>query len=204
MKTLDQEIKKQLGSLSPLLVLKRWLDEALQIPHLKEPWAMFLSTGNKREVSSRVVLLKQLQKGELFFYTNYLSAKAKDIKTMPFVAVNFYWPQLDRQLRIQGKVRKTSRKKSQLYWKTRSRDSQISQWLSQQSQAVSSRKQLEELRLQTERHFQNKNIPCPKHWGGYAVLIKSIEFWINRKHRLHDRFLFEKTGRSWKKQRLFP
>ena len=200
----DTEIKTKLGSRNPLVVLDQWLKKALKIPHLKEPWAMVLSTSYKRKVSSRIVLLKQVRQGELFFYTNYLSSKGKDMENNPLTAVNFYWPQLDRQIRIEGQVKKISRKKSILYWKTRSHTSQISQWISKQSQKAVSRKQLENLKQTAKKKFHNKEIPCPKHWGGYALRIKTIEFWIKQDHRLHDRFLFEKTARSWKKQRLFP
>lgn len=200
----DSEIKKNLGSSNPLTVLDQWLKSALKITQLKEPWAMLLSTSYKDKPSSRVVLLKQFKQGKLIFYTNYSSQKGKDIKNNPQVAVNFYWSPLDRQVRITGRVKKSSRKLSLSYWKTRSRDSQLSQWISKQSQKVSSRKELEALKRSAEKKFYKKTIPCPKHWGGYILQIKTIEFWKNQDHRLHDRFLFEKRGKGWKKQRLFP
>ena len=204
MNTTDLEIKKTLGSSQPLVVLNYWLREALKITGLKEPWAMVLSTSHKGRVSSRVILLKKVYQGRLFFYTNYLSRKGRDIQNNPWAAVNFYWPQLNRQIRIEGPVKKISRKKSVLYWKTRSRSSQLTQWISRQSQRVDSRKQLEDLKKSAEKQFCNKEIPCPKSWGGYAILIQKMEFWKNRNHRLHDRFLFEKRDRNWEKQRLFP
>ena len=204
MNTMDLEIKNTLGSSQPLVILDNWLNEALKISGLKEPWVMVLSTGHKGRISSRVILLKQVYQGKLFFYTNYLSRKGEDIKNNPWASVNFYWPQLSRQIRIEGPVEKISRKKSVLYWKTRSRSSQLSQWISKQSHRVESRKQLEKLKKLAEKQFYNKEMPCPKHWGGYALLIQKIEFWKNRDHRLHDRFLFEKRGRIWEKQRLFP
>ena len=201
---INLEVKTCIGDDKPFPVLKKWLEEALKIPGLKEPWAMVLSTSYKGRVSSRVVLLKQFQARKLFFYTNYLSSKGRDMEKNPKVAINFYWPELDRQIRIEGKVKKISRKKSVQYWKTRSRNSQLSQWISKQSKKVESRKNLEDLKKIAEKKFQNKNIPCPEHWGGYAFHIKNIEFWKNKKHRLHDRFLFEKTKSGWKIQRLFP
>lgn len=204
MNTVESEIKKNLGSSKAFVVLEQWLKEALKINQLKEPWAMVLSTSYKEKVRSRIVLLKQVHRGELIFYTNYSSSKGKDMEKNPLVAVNFYWPQLSRQICIEGKVKKISRKKSVLYWKTRSRDSQLSQWISKQSQEVSSRKKLQNLKKEAEKMFQDKKIPCPKHWGGYALRIKKIEFWRNQDHRLHDRFLFERTEKGWKKQRLFP
>ena len=204
MKAVDLEIKKSLGSVQPLVVLDRWLKEALKISGLKEPWAMVLSTSHNGKVSSRVVLLKLIDQGHLIFYTNYLSKKGRDMESNPRAALNFYWPQLGRQIRVEGLVKKISRKKSVSYWKTRSRASQLSQWISQQSQEVLDRKQLEILKKSAEKTFRSKEIPCPRHWGGYALHIKKLEFWKNREHRLHDRFLFEKKAGAWKKQRLFP
>ena len=200
----EAEIKRFLGSIDPLTILKKWLKEALKINKLKEPWTMVLSTSHKKRISSRVVLLKEIHRGKLVFYTNYLSSKGKDIHKNPLVALNLYWPQIGRQICIEGQAKKASRPKSVLYWKTRSRSSQLSQWISKQSQEVSSRKQLEDLKKSEEKKFHNKEIPCPKHWGAYILHIKKIEFWKNQDHRLHDRFLFEKRVKGWKKQRLFP
>ena len=198
------EIKKYLGSLNPLAILDQWLKEALKIPRLKEPWAMSLSTARKGRPSSRWVLLKSLSAGKLIFYTNYLSAKGEDIKSQPWSALNFYWPQLGRQIRIEGLTRKISPARSSAYWRARGRDRQISQWISQQSRAAPSRKELEALRKAAQKKFLGKKIPRPPHWGGYALQIQKIEFWMAGKHRLHDRFLFEKEGKGWKAQRLFP
>lgn len=204
MALIDKEIKKNLGWTDPLSVLNSWLKEALQIKSLKEPWAMTLSTSHKDQVSSRVLLLKQIQKDKLIFYSNYLSDKGRDLSHNPYSALSFYWPQLRRQIRIEGIVKKTSRRQSIRYWKSRSRASQISQWISRQSEELSSRKQLENLKKQAERKFLKKPVPCPPQWGGYALQIRKIEFWRERAHRLHDRFLFEKSPRGWQKQRLFP
>ena len=204
MNSIDLEIKTSLGSGNPLLVLKKWLKESLTIKALKEPWAMVLSTSDRNHIHSRVVLLKYLHKEGLVFYTNYLSLKGRCLTKNPRAAVNFYWPQMGRQICIEGYVKKTSRRQSLLYWKTRHRESQLSQWISQQSQRVSSRKTLEDLKYMAKKEFKNRDIPCPKHWGGYILSIQKIEFWQNQPHRLHNRFLFEKMGKIWKKQRLFP
>jgi len=204
MSRIDLEIKKVFGSTQALSILKHCLNKALKIKSLKDPWAMVLSTGSGKKISSRVVLLKQLKNDKLLFYTNYLSQKGKDINHNPYAAINFYWPQLNWQIRIEGVVSKTQRRQSLRYWKSRNRESQISQWISQQSQAVISRQKLKELKKQTEKKFYKKPIPCPKYWGGYALKIHKIEFWRSRSYRLHDRFLFEKIQNGWKKQRLFP
>lgn len=203
----DEDIKNTLGSSHPIYVLAVWLKEALKIKSLKEPWAGVLSTISKESISSRVVLLKSFKGRDLFFYTNYLSAKGQDIEQNPRSALNFYWPQLNRQIRIEGLVRKTTRKRSVLYWNTRHRSSQLSQWVSKQSQeVVGSRTELETMKKKAEKLFQGKSIPCPQYWGGYILRVHKIEFWKERKNRLHDRFVFEKTLHypGWKKQRLFP
>ena len=204
--SLDKEIKNILGFSNPLKVLESWLDQALKLSSYKEDhsWFMVLSTSYKNQVSSRVVLLKEINKAEIIFYTNYLSEKGRQINKNPHGAVNFYWPQLKKQIRLEGRLAKTSRQKSITYWGSRSRQSQISQKLSLQSQSVSSKKELLALKKQTERQFKNKAIPCPQHWGGYRLKIKKIEFWIEGRQRLHDRFLFERKGQLWKSQRLFP
>ena len=204
MNTLNLEIKKQLGFLDPLKILDDWLGQALKVKAYSHSWPMVLSTTDKRTVNSRVVLLKEAQKGKLIFYTNYLSPKGQEIKNNPQSAFNFYWPQLKRQIRGQGALKKTSRQKSISYWKTRSRESQISQWLSQQSESIADKRALTALKKQTEEKFKDKLAPCPKHWGGYELNIQTIEFWIEGKHRLHDRFLFKKEGKYWKALRLFP
>ena len=204
METLNREIKNQLGFLDPLKILDHWLKLTLKIKVYKKSWPMVLSTADKTTVNSRVVLLKELNKDRLIFYTNYLSQKGQEIKKNPKVAFNFYWPQLKKQVRGQGRLTKTSRKKSVLYWKTRSYSSQISQWLSHQSKQVANQQVLKNLKKQAEKKFENKPVPCPKYWGGYELKIQNIEFWIDEKRRLHDRFLFEKVGKAWKAKRLFP
>ncbi|MGI9549461.1 MAG: pyridoxal 5'-phosphate synthase [Bdellovibrionales bacterium] len=140
MKNRNSEILFFLGSKDPLIVLKKWLKAAQKIPRLKEPWAMCLSTvSSKKKSQSRIVLLKKLEKNQLLFFTNYLSPKAKDLKKNPEASVVFFWPQIQKQIRISGPVKKTSRKISCNYWKKRSRNSQLSQYISQQSQEIKDR-----------------------------------------------------------------
>ena len=204
---IKKEAKKQLGSVNPLKILDEWLKLALKTPALKKDKTCFmvLSTCYKNQVSSRVVLIKELSsRGEIIFYTNYLSSKGQQIKKNPLAALNFYWPELNKQVRIEGTLLKTSRQKSIQYWKSRSRQSQVSQWLSKQSQKLSSKKELLDLKEKVEQKFKNKVIPCPVHWGGYRLKMKKIEFWLDGKDRLHDRFLFEKQTSCWKFKRLFP
>lgn len=205
MKNQSYDTRLFLGSLNPFNVLRKWLKEALKVSDLQEPWAMTLSTINKKnQPQSRIVLLKKIEKETLIFFTNYKSAKAQDLAYKPEASLLFFWPTLEKQIRIFGRVQKISRKESIKYWNQRSQDSQISQLISQQSQSVPNRKTLELLKIEAEKKFQNQSIPCPSHWGGYRLKPQTIEFWQNRKHRLHDRFLFKKTSKNWAHQRLFP
>ena len=201
---LSLEIKKQLGFLNPLQILDQWLKSAAVYSSYKDSWPMVLSTSYKDEVQSRVVLLKEHKKDSLFFYTNYLSEKGQQIAKNPSASVNLYWREAGRQICIEGLLKKTSRRQSLSYWKTRSRESQLSQWISKQSRAVESKKKLIQLKNQAEKKFLNQEIPCPKHWGGYKLKICQIEFWLDGRHRLHDRFLFKKQSRGWRAERLFP
>lgn len=205
-KQLNQEIKKQLGFLDPMKVFNQWLKKAVafSLPDQKNSWSMTVSSSYKNKVSSRIVLLKKFEEDKLIFYSNYLSDKGREFQLNPQTAVNFYWPQLKKQVRITGRITKTSPLQSDKYWKSRDRNSQISQWLSRQSKELTSRKELLNLKKQTEKKFKNRAIPRPKHWGGYQIKIKTIEFWLDGPYRLHDRFLFKKTGKVWKAKRLFP
>ena len=199
-----REVKKYLGSSDPLIILKKWLKKAQEGKVLSEPWVMHLSTSISNKPSSRIILLKEVKKGGLIFFTNYNSRKGKEMQKNPYVACTFYWNHLDRQICIRGSSKKTTRKENLSYWKKRNRESQLSQWLSKQSDGVENRKDLEEAKIKAREKFKNKIIPCPAHWGGYFLSISEIEFWQGRQHRLHDRFLFKKKKEKWKFQRLFP
>lgn len=202
--TVEKDILSVLKFLDPLKNLKDWLEVAKKESQLKEPWAMSLSTSRNGIPSSRTVLLKKIEEESLVFFSNYLSEKGQDIKKNPKAAALFHWDSLERQICIQGTIKKTNRKLSEEYWNKRQRNSQLSGWISKQSQPISSRRILESLRTKAREQFKNKSIPCPKHWGGYLLLMEKIEFWQNRPHRLHDRFLFEKNRSIWKCYRLFP
>ena len=198
----------------PLQIFKNWLKEAKQHPDIKEPTAMVLSTikyglsANDFTVSSRVVLLKEVQNGELIFFTNYQSAKAYQIKYG--VGLNFYWPALGRQVRMEGVALKTTRDISVQYWDTRPRESQISQYISEQSKKLKNREVLEKKRQEAEKKFYGKKIPCPQHWGGYGFTPHLIEFWSENPHRLHNRLVFEQkwlamfSKKKWQTYLLYP
>ena len=198
------EVQKFLGSQDPLKILKSWLEKARRDKQIKNPWAMNLCTSDRGQPSSRIVLLKYVKKDSLIFFSNYLSRKGRNLQKNPRAGGAFYWESQGRQIRMEGKVKKISRRESAAYWKTRSRESQLSQWLSRQSDPILNREELDSLKVKIKRRFKGRSVPCPPHWGGYAFSIEKIEFWLERKHRLHDRFLFEKRKGRWIVQRLFP
>lgn len=198
----------------PIKIFEKWWQEAKEHKEIPQADAMVLSTivfgHTEYDVKpvSRVVLLKEITQGELIFYTNYRSAKAYQLKHES--ALNFYWQALGRQVRMEGMAEKIDRKKSTQYWKTRPRESQISQYISEQSKKLDSRMILEKKWQEAERKFSGKEIPCPDHWGGYSFLPDLIEFWVEKSHRLHDRLVFKKklfygfSKQKWKSHLLYP
>ena len=197
---------KHLGFKDPIDGLKQWLKKAKEHPKVKEPSAMVFCTVNAEgRPSTRAVLCKEITRtGELVFYTNSKSRKALDLEQNQFCACHFYWDPLFWQISIQGTARKAGRKKTLAYWKTRPHTSQLSQWASRQSSTAASRQALLKAVQSAEKVFKNKKVACPKHWSGYLVSIDEIEFFVGRRGRLHDRFLFFRQKAGWGRKRLFP
>ena len=189
---------------NPLERLSDWLKQSRKTG-LSEPWAMVLSTSNQGEVSSRVVLLKELtEEGGLLFYTNYESQKGLELAQNPKAALNFYWDELKQQVRLQGTVKKTSRESSENYWRSRPRASQLSQYLSLQSQPLPEGGSLREIHKSCEEKFRSKEIPCPANWGGYELTPYRIEFWLSGDNRLHQRWNYELKRGGWEVSCLYP
>jgi pyridoxamine 5'-phosphate oxidase len=165
---------------------------------------MVLSTSTKKgKPSSRIVLLRGLKLHGFNFFTNYTSRKGKELKENPHASILFYWPQLERQVRIEGKVEIAPADISDDYFNTRPRASRLGAWASPQSQVLNNRKELDKLVSQTEEKFQEE-IPRPKNWGGYILKATYYEFWQGRQSRLHDRICYTLKNGKWKKQRLAP
>jgi len=180
-----------------------WLQDAIESDQL-EPTAMILSTVDEHLQShSRVVLLKELTLESFIFYTNYEGHKAQQMALNNKVSLVFFWPALERQVRIEGVVEKISEVLSTSYFKSRPVDSQLGAWASPQSQLIRSKDFLEKQFQYYQQKF-GKEIPKPPHWGGYAVKPTAIEFWQGRPNRLHDRLLFTKEAGEWKISRLAP
>ena len=201
-----EEAVKYLGSKDPFKILQKWMEFAQKSESIKEPTAVVLSTLNGGGgVDSRVVLAKELTPKGLIFYTNTQSQKGCQLTQNPLCSLLFYWDSLARQVRLKGKAQQVSREKTIQYWNSRSKESQLSQWVSRQSASVHHREILENEVVCAARKWNQKTVPCPKNWSGYCVDIDRFEFWQERSHRLHDRFVFYKKEEGlWNIQRLYP
>ena len=189
-------INEDFGS-DPIEAFKKWFDEACAA-NISEPNAFSLATVdvNSFQPSSRIVYLKDLRNQELVFYTNYESEKGKEIEANLNVSMLFFWPELQRQVRIQGEAYKISKEDSDVYFKTRPRSSQIGAWASNQSQRLNSSTELTERVAALEIKFPGE-IPRPEFWGGYAVKPTLFEFWQGKPSRLHDRLVFVIEDSKW-------
>jgi pyridoxamine 5'-phosphate oxidase len=187
----------------PFRLFGSWYNE-MKINPAGEPTAMILSTATSSgNVSSRVVLLKSFDSSGFVFFSNYLSRKAFQIETNPGASLLFYWPNQQRQVRIEGLVQKISEEQSDAYFKQRPIESRIGAWASEQSSEIESRSVLEERYKMFSERFGN-DIPRPSHWGGYLLVPDMIEFWQEGEHRLHDRIVYKKAKVSWSIKRLAP
>lgn len=190
---------------NPFSFFRKWLDEALAAG-VPEPNAMTLATADASGLPhARIVLLKGMEDERFVFYTNYKSNKAAEISGNGHAALVFFWPELERQVRIEGPVEKVDASISDAYFAVRPRGSQLGAWASPQSREVPNREVLEENFRKTERRFEGvENVLRPAHWGGYGVAPRRIEFWQGRSSRMHDRVVFEKGAQGWKVFRLAP
>ena len=189
---------------NPIVQFDLWMKEALNAD-IPEPHAMNVSTVSKEgKPSSRIVLLRNFSENGFVFYTNYNSKKGNDISENNCAAINFFWPQLERQIRIEGKLQKVDSKISDEYFASRPHDSQLGAWASNQSEVLKNRQELEEKFAALEEKFAGKNVPRPEHWGGYCLVPDSIEFWQGRPSRIHDRIKFTTVNNEWKIERLSP
>ena len=190
---------------NPIVQFEHWFNQAMQaqVPDMN---AFDLATISQNgEPGIRILYLRDFSSEGFVFYTNYNSQKGMDMEYNPKVCMNFFWPQMERQIRIQGTAKKQNTEDSDLYFNSRPRESQIGAWASSQSSVIKSREELEKKVVQLGKKYKGKDIPRPPHWGGYIIHPSKIEFWQGRPSRLHDRILYSHDGnKQWKIQRLAP
>ncbi|MCL3779211.1 pyridoxamine 5'-phosphate oxidase [Prolixibacteraceae bacterium JC049] len=196
----EEEMKK-----TPMEQFDNWYHEVLKSDSL-EPTAMMLATvGSDGMPHCRVVLLKKYNEKGFVFYTNYNSRKARDLEANPKVGITFYWPEMERQVRVEGRVERVSEKESDDYFASRPIDSQLGAWASPQSQTVNSRDELEDGYEEIKARFESEELKRPEFWGGYRVVPCRVEFWQGRPNRLHDRLVYQQFNENhWRINRLAP
>lgn len=198
------EMNKSELSDDPMVQLERWLNDA-RAADVPEPSAMCVATCTPEgRPSARFVLLRGLDGRGLTFYTNYESRKGGEIESNPFAAATFWWPALERQVRVEGTVARVSAEESDAYFNSRPTDSRLASAASPQSKPVSSREELEALVTELSGLYPDGDVPRPDHWGGYRISPARVEFWHGRKARLHDRIVYERSGGEWVKLRIAP
>jgi pyridoxamine 5'-phosphate oxidase len=190
----------------PLDEFKLWFEESIRTAGEREPNAMTLATASREGVpSARVVLLKGFDERGLIFFTNYKSRKAQQLAENPLAAVCFHWPWLERQIQIEGSVKKASREESQIYFNKRPIGSRFGAIVSEQSSVIENRGVLEARLAALKVQFPGADPPVPDFWGGYRLVPERYEFWQGRENRLHDRFLYTRQGDGkWRIDRLSP
>ena len=187
----------------PFTLFEKWYKEAFESTE-KEPNAMVLSTVDlDLNPSSRILYLKELSSDGFVFFTNYKSRKGQDLDQNKRASLLFFWPTLERQLRIEGLIEKSSEQISDEYFASRPRNSQLGAWASSQSEILNEREELDNRLIELEKRFPNE-VPRPPHWGGYILRANYFEFWKGRPSRLHDRIVFEQKENKWDLFRLNP
>jgi pyridoxamine 5'-phosphate oxidase len=187
----------------PIVQLAAWLEEARSA--CPQPDAMTLATADARgRPSARQVLLRGLDERGLVFFTNRTSRKAAELAENPYAALVFHWWELGRQVRVEGRVAPVAEAESQAYWGTRPRPSRLAAWASPQSQPIADRGALDDLYSAQEERFGDAAVPLPPFWGGYRVVPDTVELWVHRDDRLHDRVRYRREGDGWVKERLAP
>jgi len=188
----------------PILQFEKWFKEAVNAK-VNEPNAMTVCTATKDgKPSARILLIRNFDENGFVFYTNYDSRKGLEIEENPYCSLLFFWPELERQVRIEGVLQKQSKEESDIYFQTRPRTSKLGAWSSPQSKVIASRKVLDEAYQKNSEKFTDENVPRPEFWGGYLLRPNRIEFWQGRPSRLHDRIVYEKQNAGWNIARLAP
>lgn len=200
----NDELSESQVDTSPFNQFKVWFDEAIKSELFPDPNAMVLSTVNYEGFpSSRIVLLKDFSNESFTFFTNYNSRKSNNIAENPKASLLFFWDKMERQIRIEGSIIKTSKEQSENYFNSRPKESKLGAWASNQSHPTTK----EELELNYNslvNEFENKEVPYPDFWGGYSLIPNYFEFWQGRPSRMHDRITYTLTQNFWEIKRLAP
>jgi len=200
----DKPLNEDAITNNPYQQFETWFEEAVNA-QLLDPYAMSVTTvSNDGQPSTRIVYLRGISEKGFKFYSNYNSQKGHDLLVNNKVALNFFWGELERQIRIEGEVEKLSEQESDTYFDARPRESKIGAWASNQSETIKNRSELEDKVVFYEGKFKDTDVPRPPHWGGYIVKPTKVEFWQGRPNRLHDRIVFMKENDEWKISRVSP
>ena len=199
-------LSEEHAPLEPFALFHQWFAEAVKTEQAPvEANAMTLATVDPQgQPHCRVLLLKALDERGFTFFTNYDSAKGDQLKVNPRAAMTFFWPTLERQVRIEGLVERVTPAESDAYFKVRPLGSRLGAWASPQSRVIDGRGELERLLAETERRFMETAPHCPEHWGGYRLVPQRMEFWQGRPSRLHDRLNYRLETDAWVRERLAP
>ncbi|MBL7690405.1 MAG: pyridoxamine 5'-phosphate oxidase [Flavipsychrobacter sp.] len=197
-------LDEETAGTDPIAFFSKWFKE-VESAKITEINAMTLATADaQNRPHARIVLLKGLDDRGFVFFTNYDSAKGRHIAENPNVSLLFFWKELERQVRIDGRIEKVPAEESDIYFHSRPEGSRLGAWASPQSKEIPHRNILELNYAKYEAEFSGISIPRPEHWGGYIVIPERIEFWQGRSSRMHDRILFKRDGASWYRCRLAP
>ena len=199
-----KELHKKNVSKNPFDQFSKWFDDAVK-SKIEQPNAMILATATKDGIPSvRVVLLKGVDQDGFKFFTNYNSQKGRELNENPSASLLFFWFELERQIRISGRVEKVSQKESEEYFQTRPYESQLGAWASSQSEVIPDREFLDKKYEEFKMKFKEGEVPLPPYWGGFKLIPHSFEFWQGRENRLHDRIQYLRVKDDWKIERLSP
>jgi len=188
----------------PDLQFEKWMQNAIDSKVLEVQACTLSTVSLDLKPNSRIIYLREFFSNLYYFYTNFNSKKGQEIDENNNVCLSFFWPELERQIRIEGKAYRAPLEKSDAYFKLRPRDSQIGAWSSPQSKKLFNREVLEEIIQTTTSKFEGKDIQRPDFWGGYVIQANYYEFWQGRKNRLHDRICYTLENQNWKIERLAP
>ncbi|MGZ5255236.1 MAG: pyridoxamine 5'-phosphate oxidase [Flavitalea sp.] len=190
---------------SPDLQFEQWMKDAIDAKVNEVPACNLATVDSNHKPSARIIYLREFGNNDFYFYTNYNSRKAKEIIENPNVCLTFFWPELERQIRVEGTiVSKAEQEKSDAYFNARPLDSKIGAWSSPQSSVIKNREELNDFIETNKTKFSGNEIPRPDFWGGYIIKAHYYEYWQGRKNRLHDRIAFTLENNSWKTERLAP